>query len=181
MIRHCGVRPDSRQGNDTGNGAPALLQPKFRRSELIGGHFRHENAEGLAGRAVLGRDAEPDIGFNRILGNRPSLGINEAKIVLGHAVALLGFGAEGNNVGVGAGHPQRGGEGEKKNQQRARQGKTGTECFHDEVDKMPGAMLRLFAPVAIEEAARNNGYSAQLRARSTARRQLACRRAALAF
>ena len=135
-------------GDNTGSGTAAFVQSESCGIKLVGRHLRHEEAEVFAFRPVLGRKAEPDKSFDRVLRNRPTFGVNKAKIVLSDAVACLGLGAEGGDGGVGAGHSESRGQGQEKEQQRAKRGRTKTICFHDEDDDMPVIILRFFANVA---------------------------------
>ena len=150
-LRRCGGRARRRsraQGNDGGSGGAPFVQPDFSGLELAGGHFTHEHAKCLAGGAVFGGKAEPDVGFDGILRDHPALGIKEPEVVLGDGVALLRLGANGREVGIG--RAEGGTQHEKNRHQGAGHGADKQAWFHGEAGK-PAAMLRFFAGVAIKD------------------------------
>jgi hypothetical protein len=94
-----------------GEQGAALLEPAVALSELLGRHLVGQRGQLFAGGAALGGEAEPHEGFDTVGVRLVGVGVSQAEVVLGDAVALLRLGAEGGKVTRIGG---KGGDGESE-------------------------------------------------------------------
>ena len=77
-----------------------LIQPQSSRGNLLDRHLMEYPAQGRAGAAVIGREAQPDIGFNQILGHRPTFSIRQPEIILRKNISLFSLRTEQGRIGL---------------------------------------------------------------------------------
>jgi hypothetical protein len=82
----------------SGDLGAALLEPAVALGELLGRHLVGERLQLFAGGAAFGGEAEPHKGFDAVGVGLLGVGVSEAEVVLGDAIALLRLGAEGGKV-----------------------------------------------------------------------------------
>jgi hypothetical protein len=87
-------------GDNAWRGVAPFVQTQSPRGYLLNRHLMEHRTERVARASVLGREAQPDVGFDQIDRNPPSFGIGKSKIILSENIPLLGFSAKLSQISI---------------------------------------------------------------------------------